>query len=91
VASFRPLFKIIQAVPFVLISSQELVERDKDYDVLTLKRFGTKYRDLLFKPIQFDLNGSNYSFQYNLCTNPYCKWQGLDQERFDFKVEAEQI
>jgi hypothetical protein len=35
------------------VSSEEISKRVKDYDVLTPKQFGTKYKDLLFKPIDF--------------------------------------
>ncbi|QHE50977.1 insertion element protein [Pontibacillus sp. HMF3514] len=67
------------------VSEEELKNRQKDYDVLPPRKFGTKYRDLLFKPIEFTLLKKSYSFQFNLCTNPYCKWQGLQQEKFDTK------
>jgi transposase-like protein len=67
------------------VTEEELKNRQKDYDVLPPRKFGTKYRDLLFKPIEFTLFNKSYSFQFNFCTNPYCKWQGLQQEKFDTK------
>jgi hypothetical protein len=67
------------------VTEEELKNRQKDYDVLPQRKFGTKYRNLLFKPIEFNLFNKNYSFQFNFCTNPYCKWQGLQQEKFDVK------
>ncbi|MCM3730625.1 insertion element protein [Fictibacillus nanhaiensis] len=67
------------------VSEEELENRHKDYNVLSPKQFGTKYRNLLFKPIEFNLFNKSYLFQYNFCTNPYCKWQGLQQKKFDVK------
>lgn len=67
------------------VSMAEITERTKDYDVLTPKQFGTKYKDLLFKPTEFTWNGQTYQIQYNHCSNPYCKWHGLPQERFATK------
>ncbi len=65
------------------VTQEELDNRSKDYDILTPKQFGTKYRGLLFEPIEFSLCGEEFSFQFNFCVNPYCKWQGLQQQKFD--------
>jgi transposase-like protein len=67
------------------VSSEDISKRVKDYDVLTPKQFGTKYKDLLFKPIDFTWNGRTFQIQFNHCTNPYCKWHGLPQEKFPTK------
>lgn len=67
------------------VSSEKISKRFKDYDMLTPKQFGTKYKDLLFLPIDFTWNGKTYHIQYNHCTNPYCKWHGLPQEKFPTK------
>lgn len=64
------------------VSQEELENRKMDYDVLTPKQFSTKYNESLFKPIEFSLFNKSYSFQFNFCVNPYCKWHGLQQERF---------
>jgi len=67
------------------ISTAEIEERTKDYELLTTKQFGTKYKDLLFNPTEFTWNGNIYKIQYNSCSNPYCKWHGLSQEKFTTK------
>lgn len=67
------------------LSNEELTNRLKDYDKLTPKQFGTKYKELLFKPAELTWNGQLLQFQYNHCLNPYCKWFGLPQEKFDVK------
>ncbi|MCM3708853.1 MULTISPECIES: insertion element protein [Cytobacillus] len=73
----------------VLVSSpvlmEEISERTNDYHLLTPKQFGTKYKDLLFKPVDFSWNGITHQIQYNYCANPFCKWHGLPQEKFDSK------
>jgi len=70
------------------ISSGEISKRIKDYDTLTPKQFGTKYKDLLFMPIDFTWNGKTYRIQYNHCSNPYCKWHGLPQDKFPTKGKS---
>lgn len=67
------------------VSSEEISERAKDYNVLTPKQFGTKHKDLLFMPIDFNWNGKTHQIQYNYCSNPYSKWHGLPQEKFPTK------
>lgn len=48
----------------------EIGERMKDYDHLTPKQFGTKYKDLFFKPNEFTWNGIVNQIQYNHCASP---------------------
>jgi transposase-like protein len=67
------------------LSPSEIRDRMKDYDLLTPKQFGTKYKDLLFKPTEFAWNGVTYQIQYNHCANPYCKYHGLPQVKYDVK------
>ncbi|WP_353049933.1 insertion element protein [Bacillus sp. ISL-35] len=33
-------------------------------------------------PIEFNHLHNSHSLQLNVCVNPYCKWQGLQQEKF---------
>jgi transposase-like protein len=72
---------VLEVIPPV--TQEELENRNKDYDVLTPRQFETKYRDLLFKLFKFNLLHNSHSFQFNHCVNPYCKWQGLQQEKFN--------
>lgn len=67
------------------ISNEERLNRTKDYDLLTPKQFGTRYKDLLFMPAEFTWNGQTHFIQYNHCANPYCKWCGLPQQKFEVK------
>jgi len=61
------------------VTSEELENRRQDYNVLTPKKFGTKYKSLLFKGTEFTWNGENFKIQFNYYTNPFCKWHGLPQ------------
>jgi hypothetical protein len=67
------------------VSNEEMLNRIKDYNLLTPKQFGTRYKDLLFMPVEFTWNGQTHFIQYNHCANPYCKWCGLPQQKFDVK------
>jgi transposase-like protein len=67
------------------LSDEEIAARVKNYDVLTPKQFGTRYKELLFRPVEFETNGHSYQIQLNHCVNPYCKWYGLPQRKFDTK------
>ncbi|WP_335712030.1 hypothetical protein [Neobacillus drentensis] len=64
------------------LSTSEIEDRTKDYDVLTPKQFGTKYKDSLFTPTEFTWNGIKHQIQYNHCANPYCRYHGLLQTKY---------
>jgi transposase-like protein len=67
------------------LSKKEIEERNKQYQLLTPKGFATKFKGLLFEPVELQWNGKTHRIQYNFCTNPYCKWFTLNQERFPVK------
>lgn len=67
------------------LSDSEKISRTNDYDILTPKQFRTKYRGLLFTTVEFLFKGQPHSIQFNFCTNPFCKWHGLPQTKFDVK------
>jgi transposase-like protein len=67
------------------LSISEIGDRTKDYDVLTPKQFGTKYKDLLFTPTEFTWNDITHQIQYNHCANPYCRYHGMPQTKFTTK------
>jgi transposase-like protein len=75
---------VVVAVP-APITNEEIKERREQYPLLTPKKFATKFNDLLFQPVQFQWNGISNTIQVNQCTNPYCKWFGLGQEKFPVK------
>ncbi|MDM5188045.1 insertion element protein [Bacillus sp. DX4.1] len=65
------------------ITSTELSECEKDYPLLFPSDFAKKYRDLLFQPVKFHFKGQPFLIQFNRCTNPFCKWFGETQKRFE--------
>lgn len=67
------------------LSVSEIKERTNDYDLLTPKRFGTKYKDLLFTSTEFVVDGTMHQIQYNHCSNPFCRYHGMPQTKYDTK------
>ena len=67
------------------LSASEIADRNKDYDVLTPKKFATKYKELLFTATEFTWNGMTHRIQYNHCANPYCRYHGMPQIKFETK------
>ena len=65
------------------VTSGELTSRQNDYPLLTPEAFSKKYRDVLFRYVQLTYTGENFEIQMNHCTNPYCRWFGMPQERFE--------
>ncbi|SDH73445.1 hypothetical protein [Desulfosporosinus hippei] len=66
--------------------SEELDKiRNKEYTSLSNIEFEKKYRHLLFSAGILDLNGKQYSIQLNYCANPFCKWYGQSQKRYESK------
>lgn len=63
------------------ISNGERKARQRDYKVLSPKRFADKYRPLmLFKPVKIRYRGKDYFIQVNFCTEVFCRWFGMPQE-----------
>lgn len=67
------------------LSVSEIEDRNKDYNELTPKQFGTKYKDLLFTPTEFTCNDITHQIQYNHCSNPYCRYHGVPQTKYATK------
>ncbi|WP_247600270.1 hypothetical protein [Priestia flexa] len=67
------------------VSNEEFEKRMKDYPLLTPRQFGTKYKNLLFTPSKITWNDKTYEIQVNHCSNPYCKWHGMPQEKFEVR------
>lgn len=67
------------------ISEDEIKERAIQYPLLNPRRFATKFSSSLFEPVEVIWGDKTYHIQMNFCTSPYCKWFGLDQQRFDTK------
>ncbi|MBU3113201.1 hypothetical protein [Clostridium lacusfryxellense] len=56
---------------------------DTDYKALTPIDFGKKYRYLVFTPSYLKVQSTVTPIQMNYCNNPFCKWIGLPQEKFE--------
>lgn len=67
----------------VPVNQEELNQRKLDYPKMKPIDFAKKSRNNLFRPTKIHLNGQVYEIQVNHCTNPYCKWFGLTQTRFE--------
>jgi transposase-like protein len=65
------------------VSEENLKDRKEQYKVLSDKQFAFRYNHMLFLPIEFTWNGNTHKIQYNFCTNPFCKWCGKEQMKFE--------
>jgi len=64
--------------------SEELDKiRDKEYTALSNIEFEKKYRHLLYALGILTYKEKEYSIQLNYCANPFCKWYGQPQLRYD--------
>ncbi|MHA6529133.1 insertion element protein [Paenibacillus sp. BAC0078] len=65
------------------LNEEEVKQREIDYLLLSPNQFSKKYRSLLFKPIKIYYKNKLFEINLNHCTEPYCKWFGLPQKRFE--------
>lgn len=65
------------------VSDGDIEDRKKHYGILDTTKYAKRYNHLLFSPVQFHWNDKTFQIQYNFCTDPFCKWFGRDQERFE--------
>lgn len=65
------------------VNEEELKDRKEQYQLLSDKQFAFRYNHMLFLPVEFTWDGITHKIQYNFCTNPYCKWYGQEQFRFE--------
>jgi transposase-like protein len=65
------------------ISDEEIKDRKKQYVLHSEKKFASRYNHMLFLPVEFSWKGQKHQIQYNFCTNPFCKWCGQDQLKFE--------
>ena len=59
--------------------------RTTDYPKLSPQRFAKKHNRRIFEGIKIKIKGSMKTFliQVNHCANPFCKWYGLDQKKYE--------
>jgi hypothetical protein len=62
---------------------KELEQMYKDYKALSPIDFGKKYRYLIFSPSYLVEQSKSSPVQMNYCNNPFCKWFGLPQKKFE--------
>jgi hypothetical protein len=65
------------------ISDAEISQREIDYPNLSMVNFAKKYNKQLYKPTTLIINGQEHKIQANFCVNPFCKWYGLPQHRYE--------
>ncbi|MFB7813129.1 hypothetical protein ACFC0X_02990 [Paenibacillus chitinolyticus] len=65
------------------IHEDEIHNRQNDYSLLPPQQFAKKYRSLLFQPVKITYKGKPFEINTNHCLDPYCKWFGLPQRKFD--------
>lgn len=65
------------------LSNEDILKRQTDYPLLGEIDFAKKYRGLLYKEVTLNIKGKEYKIQANFCTNPFCKWFGLPQYKYE--------
>ncbi|KAB8136249.1 insertion element protein [Gracilibacillus oryzae] len=65
------------------VNEEELKDRKEQYLLLSDKQFATRYNHMLYLPVEFTWNDKSHKIQYNFCTNPFCKWCGQEQVKFE--------
>lgn len=72
--------KISCHTPF---TEEDIKQRNTEYFPLSYDKFKKKYRHHVFTPSIIDISGISYAIQLNKCYNPFCKWYGLPQKKYD--------
>ena len=67
------------------VSVDELAKREKEYPLLTPRRFGFNRTNDAFKPVSFSWKNHTFDIQYNMCANPLCKNHGQNQVQYAIK------
>jgi transposase-like protein len=65
------------------VSVKEKNSRSIDYLLLEPKKFAHKFREIIHQTVIFSIKSDPYHLQLNTCTNPFCKWFGLPQKKFE--------
>jgi transposase-like protein len=65
------------------VSEDEITNRSLDYEKLALNRFEKKYSHSPFEGCSIVIEGKERIIQVNHCADPFCKWFGLDQKRYE--------
>ena len=65
------------------ITQEEVNEREIDYATLSKMEFSRKYGYLLYSPVELVVDKKSYNIQTNFCANPFCKWYGKEQFKYN--------
>lgn len=61
----------------------DIKNRDADYYTTAYDNFRKSYRHHLFTPVTLLISGVTNELQFNKCYNPFCKWYGMMQKKYD--------
>ena len=64
-------------------SAAEIDLRHDEYKKLPAEEFQKKYRSLVYEPAIIKIDGNDFEIQLNKCNNPFCKWYGLPQVKYE--------
>ncbi|MCI3923558.1 insertion element protein [Paenibacillus sp. TRM 82003] len=64
------------------VSEEERQLRREAYPQLGPNQFARQFRDP-YKPVSLTRQGKEIEIQINHCDNPFCKWYGMNQHRFE--------
>lgn len=64
-------------------SNEDIKNRNLEYYKISDEKLKKDYRHLVYEPSTLLINETTYELQFNKCYNPYCKWYGLAQKKYD--------
>lgn len=65
------------------ITSEELEQRESDYNTLSDKKMKTSYINSAFRPVHLHWNGQVHEIQLNYCSDPFCKNHNKPQDDYN--------
>jgi transposase-like protein len=64
-------------------SRSDIAMRHVEYKKLSADDFRKKYRHYLYAPSLIEIDGKQHELNMNFCCNPFCKWFGLTQKKYE--------
>lgn len=65
------------------LSNEEIEKRHTEYINNSYEEFKKLYRHHLYTPVEINFFGKTHNLQLNNCYNPFCKWYGLPQQKYE--------
>lgn len=65
------------------VTDAELKKREADYPILSFIDFAKRHRSYMYTPVKIRIDNVKHDVQANFCVNPYCRWYGLPQHRYN--------